>query len=275
MLPDDIHHSIADADDMEEVWDESISVGDVFRNLLHHPAQLIRRWHWKSAFLGAAVRSSFYFTVYLASSESWLVTLTAVLVELAFRLITTGLGGAAVQSFRRAKPQWLATLVISVTLPTIAHAIEFSSHYVQEKYYSDILPASANTSREKRFGCSVLFSVISGRFNLYMLRRGVMLVGAGKETQTLGSDLKKIPAMALDFCVYLPDLIARSIADGRFVNALSVFVAFGLAVGTILGLTRGVWNWAYRSAFGAWGLMLLMTILSAIIRRVRFGRVAT
>lgn len=275
MLPDDIHHSVADADDMEEVWDETISVGDVFRNLLNHPAQLITRWNWKSALLGAIVRSSFYFTVYLASRESWLVTLTAVLVEMAFRFVTNGIAGAAVQSFRRATPPWLATAVISITLPIITHIIEFSTHYIQEKYYADIFAASEHSSRQKTFAISVLFSVISAMFNLYMMRRGVMLVGAGKETQTLRNDLKKVPSLAFEFIVYLPDRLARSIGDGKVLYALGLFFSFGFTVGAILGLTRGVWNWAYRSAFGAWGLLLFMTVMSALIRRIRFGRIST
>jgi len=40
-IPDDIHHSIADADDMEAVWDKQIDVWGVFKNLLRHPAQII------------------------------------------------------------------------------------------------------------------------------------------------------------------------------------------------------------------------------------------
>lgn len=275
MLPDDIHHSIADADDMEEVWDESISVGDVFRNLLHHPGQLISRWHWKSALLGAIVRSSFYFTVYLASRESWIVTLTAVGVELAFRLITTGLGAAAVQSFRRAKPQWLATFVISITIPTFSHVVEFFTHYIQETYYADVFAAAQHSSRQKTFAISVLFSVVSAIFNLYLMRRGVLLVGAGQETRTLGNDLKKIPSLAYQFTIYLPDLIARSIGDGRLLNALCAFLSFGFAVGLILGLARGKWNWAYQSALGAWGLLLFATVMAMLIRRIRFGRIST
>jgi hypothetical protein len=275
MLPDDIHHSIVDADDMEEVWDETISVGDVFRNLLHHPAQLITRWNWKSAFMGAIVRSSFYFTVYVASRESWLVTLTAVLVEMTFRFITNGIAGAAVQSFRRATPPWLATVVISITLPIITHIIEFSTHYIQEKYYADIFAASEHSSRQKTFAISVLFSVVSAIFNLYLMRRGVMLVGAGKETQTLGNDLKKVPSLAYEFTIYLPDLLARSVGDGKLLYALGVLFSFGFTVGTILGLARGKWNWGYRSALGAWGILLFMTIMSALIRRIRYGRIST
>ena len=97
-LSEDIHLSVADAEDLEEVRDEEISVLDVFRSLVQHPAQLITRWNWKAALLGALLRASFYFTVYKASKESWSVTLTAVLVEFSFRFFTSGISGALVQS---------------------------------------------------------------------------------------------------------------------------------------------------------------------------------
>lgn len=271
-VADEIHHSIADAEDMEQVWEKEITIGDVFRNLLAHPLQIITRWNWKSALVGSCVRASFYFSVYWASRESWLVTLTAVFVELCFRFITTGMAGAVVQSFRKAKPQWAATAVISIMLPAITHIIEFFTHYVQETYYSNIFPASENRARLKAFAISVLFSVISAMFNIYIMRRGVMLVGAGEETRTLWSDIKSMPVLVKDFTIYLPDLLVRLTVGGKIIKAIAIFASFGLAVGTILGLTRGVWNWAYRSAFGAWTLLLLATLGGFLIRYVKKRR---
>ncbi len=262
---EDIHHSIADAGDMEQVWEKEITVRDVFRNLLRHPAQIITRWNWKTALIGALVRASFYFTVYQASRETWIVTLTAVGVELAFRFVTTGLAGAVVQSFRRATPEWVATAIISISLPTITHLIEFFTHYVQETYYSDVFPASANDSRQKTFAVSVLFSVISAMFNLYIMRHGVLLVGAGEATQTLWTDVKKMPVLVKDFTIYLPAMLLEFIDEGKVFRAIGIFIFFGTAVGTILGTTRGVWNWAYRSAFGAWGLLLFSMVMGTIV----------
>src|SRR5436190_14380610 len=125
MTSEDIHHSIADADDIEQVWEPEFSVGDVFRNLGHHPAQLITRWNWKSVVLAVFVRGFIYLSIYLISGENWTVTMTAVLVELPFRVITTGLCGALVQSFRKAKPIWLANAIVSVMLPAFSHTVEF------------------------------------------------------------------------------------------------------------------------------------------------------
>lgn len=269
-VADEIHHSVADADDLEEVWDKEIAVGDVFRNLLRHPFQLITRWNWKSAVLAAVVRSSFYFTVYKASKESWAVTLTAVGIELAVRFLTTGIAGAVVQSFRRATPEWAATAIISISLPTVTHLIEFFTHYIQEKYYADIFAPSANNARQKTFAISVLFSVVSAMFNLYLMRRGVLLVGAGEETQTLRNDFKKIPLMIVEFIKILPLLIVHSIQQKKFLQAFGVFAAFGLSVGTILGVFRGFdWNWFRWSAYGAWGTLLGATILTRVVMYFR------
>ncbi len=269
-LPDEIHHSIADADDLEAVWEKEIAVGDVFRNLGRHPLQLITRWNWKSALLAAIVRSSFYFTVYQASRQSLVVTLTAVGIELAFRFLTTGVAGAVVQSFRRATPEWAATVIISISLPTITHLIEFFTHYVQENYYADIFPASTNSARQKTFAISVLFSVVSAMFNLYLMRRGVLLVGAGEETQTLRNDFKKIPFMISEFIKILPLLLIRLIREKRILLTAAVFAAFGLSVGTILGVFRGLdWNWFRWSAYGAWVTLLGATIITRIVMYFR------
>ena len=270
IISEEIHHSVADADDLEEVWEKEIAVGDVFRNLARHPGQIITRWNWKSAFLGAIVRASFYFTVYQASKETWIVTLTAVGVEIAFRFLTTGVAGAIVQSFRRATPEWLATAIISISLPTITHLIEFFTHYVQEKYYADIFAASENKARQKTFAISVLFSVVSAMFNLYLMRRGVLLVGAGEESQSLRNDFKKIPFMISEFIKILPLLLIRLVGERKVLQAVGVFAAFGLSVGTILGVTRGFdWNWFRWSAYGAWGTLFGATVITRIVMKFR------
>ncbi|MEO7538478.1 MAG: hypothetical protein ABIV21_00480 [Pyrinomonadaceae bacterium] len=266
--PEDIHHSVADAGDMEEVWDERIEVTGVISNLLSHPGQIISRWNWKTAMLGAVVRASFYLAVYQASRETWLVTLTAVLVELTFRFITTGMAGAVVQSFRRATPVWLANVIVSISLPAFSHTIEFATHYAQERYLYDIFAASENNvARQRTFAISVLFSVISALFNLFAMKHGVLLVGAGKETQSFFSDIKRIPLMVAEFVAFLPVLITKFLEDGRVLNALITFVGFGIAVGTILGTVRGKWRWAWTTAAGAWGCLFFSVLVTVIVRR--------
>ena len=259
-----IHQSVIDADDLEEIRGEEISVGDVFASLIQHPAQIITRWNWKSAMLGAVLRASFYFTVYNASKESWLVTMTAVLVEFGFRFFTSGVSGALVQSFRRAQPIWLATLIVSISLPVFSHTIEFITHYAQETYFSTVFAASENNARQKAFAVSVLFSILSALFNLFMMRHGVLLVGAGKETKPFWNDLKLIPSLVVEFLTFLPLQIIRFIRSGKFPAAFGVFFSFGMIVGTILGAFRGKWSWAWTTALGAWAILLVWTVIVAV-----------
>jgi hypothetical protein len=275
LASDEIHHSIADAEDMEEVWDKQIFVSDVFRNLLGHPWQLLTRWNWKTALMGALLRASFYYTVYTASRESMLVTMTAVSVELVSRFISTGIAGAVVQSFRRSTPVWQANIIVSILLPAFSHTVEFVTHYGQERFLYDVLAASENSARQRTFAISVLFSVISVLFNLFAMRHGVLLVGAGEETKTLRSDVKRLPRMVGEFTAFLPVLISRYLERGQLLKALLSFTAFGVAVGTILGTFRAKWQWGWRSALGAWAILLLAVVITFVARLImkRQGKV--
>lgn len=275
-VDEQIHHSISDADDMEEVWDERIEVRDVLSNLIHHPAQVLTRWNWKTAVMGAIVRGSFYFTVYQASRQPWIVTLTAVVVEFAFRFFTTGLAGAAVQSFRKAQPAWQSNVIVSLLLPAFSHSVEFLTHFAQERYFADVFAASENgVARQRAFAISVLFSVVAVLFNLYAMRRGVLLVGAHEETKTLVADMKSIPRLIAQFTAFLPSLIAGYLEKGRLTNAFAAFAAFGVTVGAILGIFRGRWTWTWRTALGAWAFLLAAILIALVGRSVRrrYGKV--
>lgn len=261
MASEEIHHSIADADDIEEVWDDEIRVGDVFQNLIHHPLQLITRWNWKSVVLAVVIRGLIYLSIYLISGADWAVTLTAVMVELPFRVLTTGVAGALVQSFRKSSPIWLANLIVSIMLPGFSHTVEFIAHYYTT-------PDVNLVTFRRTFAVSVLFSVISVLFNLNAMRKGVLLVGAGEATQSLGNDLKRIPRLIGEFVIALPMLILRFIHNRRFHYAVGTFASFGLLVGLILGAARGKSEWIWRSTLGAWGLLLFATLLTLIVRRI-------
>lgn len=260
-----IHLSIAEADDLEEVRDAEISVGDVFRNLISHPAQIITRWNWKAALLGALLRASFYVTVYKASKENWRAAMTAAAVEFTFRFLTSGASGALVQSFRRATPAWLAILIVTISLPIFSHTIEFFTHYAQEYYFSSLVPASTNNARQIAFAVSVLFSVLSAMFNIFIMRHGVLLVGAGSETKSLWSDLKQFPVLIIKFVSFLPIEIINAVKSKNFLTASGFFLGFGIIVGTILGVFRGKWSWAWTTTLGAWAVLLLFTIFVAAV----------
>ena len=264
----EIHRSFIEADDVEEIPDAGISIGDVFRNLVRHPGQIITRWNWKAALLGAVLRASFYLTIYRASKESWLVTLTAMMVELGFRFLTSGISGSLVQSFRRATPTWLATLIVTVSLPVFSHIIEYVSHYAQENYFTSIFAASVNNSRQRAFTFSVLMSVLAAMFNLFIMQHGVLLVGAGAETKSLWSDLKSIPKLIIQFIAYLPKTILNFIGEGKILSAAGVFLSFGLVLGTLMGIVRWKWLWAWGFAVGAWIALFVTTLIVTFVLRI-------
>jgi len=263
-----IHRSITEADDLEEIRDGQISVGDIFRSLAAHPAQIITRWNWKAALLGALLRASFYVGVYKASKENWRAALAAAAVEFTFRFVTSGASGALVQSFRRATPVWLATLIVTISLPTISHSIEYFTHYAQEQYFSGIFPASENKSRQIAFAVSVLFSVMSAMFNLFIMRHGVLLVGAGSESKSLWSDIKRFPLLIVEFLSFLPIEIINHVKNRNYFPAIGIFLGFGFVVGTILGVFRGKWSWAWTTALGAWAVFFVFTSFVAVVLQI-------
>ncbi len=273
---EDIHHSITEADDLEEIHESEIPLGEVLRSLASHPLQIITRWNWKAALLGAVLRASFYFTVYQAAKENMKAALTAAAVELGFRFFTSGVSGSLVQSFRRAAPAWLAVLIVTISLPLFSHSVEYVTHYVQEVYFAGVLPASENKGRQYAFAFSVLFSAFSAMFNLFAMRHGVLLVGAGNETKSLWSDFKKIPALILEFLTYLPLLMIKYIGDRKFAQAIGVLSAFAVIMGSVLGIVRGKWSWAWATGIIALGSLLVWTgIVAAAMRVLNTSRKTT
>ncbi len=261
---DEIHRSVTEAEDIEEIHEPEIPLGEVLRSLISHPLQIITRWNWKSALIGACLRASFYFTVYQAAKENMRAALTAATVELGFRFFSSGVSGSLVQSFRHATPPWLATSIVTISLPMFSLSVEYITHKVQETYFQGVLPASQNNARQYALAFSILFSAVSAMFNLLAMRHGVLLVGAGKETRSLWSDLKKIPALVLEFVTYLPFTIIRFLGDRKFAQAAAVLLGFGLSIGSVLGIFRGKWSWAWVSGLGAFGGLLVWTAIVAL-----------
>jgi len=100
------------------------------------------------------------------------------------------------------------------------------------------------------------------------MRHGALLVGAGEETQSFLTDIKRLPRMVGEFTAFLPVEIARFVETGKLINALLYFTAFGITVGTILGAARVKWQWAWISALGAWGSLLVVTLGTLLIRLI-------
>lgn len=171
------------------------TVRETILDLAAHPIpRLVHRWNWKSAILSAAVRGTLFFTANLSAGLA--AASGAMMLESAFYIVTAGFYGALLESFRKAQPAWKATLVMMVMLPSINHTLEFLLHWIggTEKI------AAGMTA-------SIAFSIVSATFNLYVMRRGALIVGP--ERQSLLHDLARMPRLIVGFILHVPGWLLR------------------------------------------------------------------
>lgn len=177
---------------------EPMTVAAVFLRLARHPsAFLLRRWNWKSATLSCLIRGSIFFAVNLVSDFAG--ASRALLLEISIVSVTAGFYGSFIQAFRTAKPEWAATLTVMM-MPLLHHTLEFLIH------------SFGGTRRlAPSILISIVFSALSACFNLYAMRRGVLIVG--KQRQSFVSDLKQLPGVVLGFLLIIPKAVLRLIND--------------------------------------------------------------
>lgn len=164
---------------------EPSTVGDVLRWLLRDPWHAVgRRWNYKSAVLSAVVRASIFFvTNRMAGFDAAVAAMTT---EFCFRIVTSGFYGAVTQAFRRVEPASAGTVAAMVLLPLLAHALELLVHWWQ-----------GTPELGVSITASVMFTAISTSFNLFAMRQGVFVVGAGR--QSLWSDILALPRLVVQF----------------------------------------------------------------------------
>jgi hypothetical protein len=165
---------------------------------LRHPAKyLLHRWNWKSAVLSSVLRASLFFTMNLAAGLP--AAIAAMKTELVFRGVTSGFYGALTEAFREAEPPWEAALAVMFLLPLANHSVELLVHWIRgtQKLLPSIL-------------ASVILTAFSTLFNFYVMRRGVLIVGA--ERHSLGEDLLKLPRLVVDFVTWIPRFVIRHAA---------------------------------------------------------------
>jgi len=170
-------------------------VGAVFLNLVSHPVEtLLRRWNWKSVALSAMMRGTLFFVTNIVAGLR--AALAAMTLEVAFLLVVVGFYGALTQAFRHVRPAWKATFAVMVLLPVVHHSIEFFLHWLGG---TKELAASITAS--------VCFSAVSAAFNLFAMRRGVLIIGPGR--RSLAEDLRRMPGVALAFLAIGPKALWR------------------------------------------------------------------
>jgi hypothetical protein len=170
-------------------------VTDVLRDLARNPARLLLgRWNWKSCVLSSLFRAAIFFFANLAAG--WRAAVAAMSVELLYRGVSAGFFGALTQAFREAQPAWLAATTAALVLPLASHSIEFSVHLARgtPKLRASIIS-------------SVIFTVLSTLFNLYAMRRGVLIVGT--EGGSFAADFRALPRMVGGFLAAGPIALWR------------------------------------------------------------------
>ena len=150
-----------------------------------HPWRYVgSRWNYKSAVMSSLIRASLFFAMNL--SAGLMAAVAAMGVEFFFRFLTAGFYGALTQAFRRVQPERAATIAVMIALPLIGHSLEFGVHWTR------------GTPRlGESLAASVLLTAVSTAFNLFAMRRGVLIVGEG--SRSLVNDLLTMPTVMAAF----------------------------------------------------------------------------
>ncbi len=242
--------------DMTSVSPVPPTVGEVLKDLFYNPIQkILLRWNWKSALLGAILRSSIYLTTYLVKKEGAKAALGAAIVEFLMRIIVAGITGSMLQAFRKATPTWLAMLTVMIGFPILTHGVEFATHYIHESIVSSVYGTEMITKTLiSTFGVSLLFSALSAIFNLFAMKKGALVVG-GQDDKSLWADLKQMPMIVFEFITFpfvwiwktgaeVSDLVLANLRTRPLRMLISVI---GVSLGVVLiilftGLARGMTN---------------------------------
>ncbi|HYP13210.1 MAG TPA: hypothetical protein VEQ63_04740 [Bryobacteraceae bacterium] len=177
--------------------EHSATVWSILAEMVRHPVKhFIWNWNWKSALTSALLRAFIFFATNLTAG--WRAAVSAMGVEFVFRMLTSGFYGSVTEGVRKAQPEWLAMLIPMILLPIVSHLIEFAVHWYRgtPKLVASVI-------------ASMCFTAFSTLFNLYAMRRGVLIVGAGGKS--FWSDLKALPRVISDFLLIGPLAIWKAL----------------------------------------------------------------
>jgi hypothetical protein len=178
------------------------TVGAVLGGMVRHPVRhLIRRWNWKSALLSSLLRATIFFFTNLIAG--WHAAFGAMLAEFALRSVMSGFYGAITESFSLARPAWTATAAAMLAMPFLTHSLEFVVHWLR-----------GTPKLGLSIGTSLIFTAMSTAFNLYAMRRGILVTSGS--SKSLRDDLSHIPPLLLAFVLAGPREIVRRFDHGTF-----------------------------------------------------------
>jgi len=195
----------------DEAAGPGVEVWEALGSLVRHPLRLIvLQWNRKSAILSAICRGTLFF---IASLKAHTLGRTeAVLVEAIYAAGAAGLFGAVAQALRYAQPAWIAELFVAIVIPVLFQTLEVFAHLVMGtgSFHAGLIASAA-------------FTGLSATFNLFVMRRGVLLVGA--EGKPLAQDLLDLPRLTLLFIASIPVSLYRFFVDATRRNLLK-FILF-------------------------------------------------
>ena len=174
------------------------TVWAVIVDLLLHPGKLlIQQWNWKSALTSSLFRCLIYFSTNIVAGLR--AAIGAMIIEFVFRGVTSGFYGSMTQAFTRVQPVWAGQMAVIALLPAVGHSMEFLVHW-----------AGGTRKLAASVIASVAFTAISSLFNLFAMRRGVLIVG--QNCNSLANDFKRMPRIVLDFILAIPRYLLRTLA---------------------------------------------------------------
>lgn len=171
---------------------EANSLLSVLRRLARDPVrQIVLRWNWKSAVLSAILRSPIFFTSYALQKSGLGIAFGAMAAQFAFRTFSGGFSGSIIQSFSKVEPPWHAVLTIPLILAAFSHMAEYVVQTVFDSY-------TGVNGKRKAIAFSIFISIVSAVFNLFAMRRGVLLV-KDESRHSIWRDLTRMPWVAFEF----------------------------------------------------------------------------
>ncbi len=174
---------------MNESFDKQArenTIGNVTSRILQHPfSTIVLGWNWKAAIISSVLRAPIFFAAYLFQKQGLRIAFAAMAVQFIFRALSGGANGAIIQSFSKVNPAWHAVVTIPFVLTIFSHIGEWVVQAGFDAY-------TGTTGKTTAVLLSVLASVISAGFNLFAMRRGVLLV-KDESQQSFWRDIKQMP----------------------------------------------------------------------------------
>ncbi|MCS6874909.1 MAG: hypothetical protein N2Z23_07040 [Pyrinomonadaceae bacterium] len=200
---------------------ETHTISEALSNLIKNPSQIIRNWNYKGAILSGMLRAPIFFVTYVVGKESIRVALGAAAIQFVFRFFYAGISGSLVQNFRRVEPPWKALAAILLIIPFFSHGLEF----LFQSIFAHLTATHQHT--DEAIIRSICVTVISALFTLFVMRRGVMIVGEA-ESKPLKTDISHLPRLIFEFCAFIPNEIASMLRRGALLAAFLSFTGFGV-----------------------------------------------